>query len=170
MIKGKIHSTESFGSVDGPGIRFLIFKQGCHLRCQYCHNPDTWALDEGDEMTAEELLDKAERYRSYWRDKGGITVSGGEPLVQIDFIIDLFEKAKQRGISTCIDTAAQPFTREEPFWSKFRHLIFNFIKISVRQIQFDFTNCAIIFLCFGNSCCKWTANHNFTLFCTIQSN
>lgn len=122
-IKGRIHSTESFGSVDGPGIRFLIFTQGCHLRCQYCHNPDTWNLNEGTEMTADELLDKAERFRSYWRDKGGITVSGGEPLVQIDFLIDLFSKAKQRGINTCIDTAAQPFTREEPFFSKFATLM-----------------------------------------------
>ncbi len=122
MIKGRIHSTESFGSVDGPGVRFVIFVQGCMLRCKYCHNPDTWNTASGEFKSADELLDTAERYRSYWGIEGGITVSGGEPLLQIDFLLDLFHKAKQRGINTCIDTAGQPFTRSEPFFSKFREL------------------------------------------------
>ena len=122
MITGNIHSLETFGSVDGPGVRFLIFVQGCCLRCRYCHNADTWRKNAGTNMTADELLDKAGRYRSYWGSDGGITVSGGEPLLQIDFLLDLFTKAKQRGINTCIDTAGQPFTREEPFFSKFRAL------------------------------------------------
>ncbi len=122
MITGNIHSLETFGSVDGPGVRFLIFVQGCGLRCRYCHNADTWRKNAGTNMTADELLDKAGRYRSYWGSDGGITVSGGEPLLQIDFLLDLFTKAKQRGINTCIDTAGQPFTREEPFFSKFRAL------------------------------------------------
>ena len=122
MLQGGIHSTESFGSVDGPGVRFLIFLQGCKLRCRYCHNADTWKTDGGTLMTSDELLDKAERCRPYWGDKGGITVSGGEPLLQIDFLLDLFKKAKRRGINTCIDTAGQPFTREEPFFSKFGEL------------------------------------------------
>lgn len=123
MILGRIHSTESFGSVDGPGVRFVIFTQGCRLRCRYCHNPDTWKTDEGGKMQpADQLLDAAERYRSYWGSEGGITVSGGEPLLQIDFLLDLFQKAKQRGINTCIDTAGQPFSREEPFFHKFREL------------------------------------------------
>ena len=124
--KGYIHSTESFGSVDGPGIRFLIFLQGCHMRCRYCHNPDTWKMGGescGTSATVSELLDKAERYRSYWGPDGGITVSGGEALLQIDFLIDLFEEAHRRGINTCLDTAAQPFTREEPFFSKFERLM-----------------------------------------------
>ena len=124
--KGYIHSTESFGSVDGPGIRFLIFLQGCKMRCRYCHNPDTWKIGSescGTTATVEELLDKAERYRSYWGPDGGITVSGGEALLQIDFLIDLFEEAHRRGINTCLDTAAQPFTREEPFFSKFERLM-----------------------------------------------
>ena len=127
---GYIHSTESFGSVDGPGIRFLIFMQGCHMRCRYCHNPDTWKTAKpgefgisGTTATAEELLDKAERYRSYWGPDGGITVSGGEALLQIDFLIELFEEARRRGINTCLDTAAQPFTREEPFFPKFERLM-----------------------------------------------
>ena len=118
--KGYIHSTESFGSVDGPGIRFLIFLQGCHMRCRYYHNPDTWKIGSdgcGTTATVDELLEKAERYRSYWGPEGGITVSGGEALLQIDFLIDLFEEAHRRGINTCLDTAAQPFTREEPFFS-----------------------------------------------------
>lgn len=125
MIKGNIHSTESFGSVDGPGIRFLIFLQGCAMRCLYCHNADTWKADAGTPVTADELLDKAERYRSYWGDKGGITVSGGEPLLQTDFLIELFEKAKKRGINTCLDTSGQPFSRKEPFFSKFNALLRN---------------------------------------------
>ena len=94
--KGYIHSTESFGSVDGPGIRFLIFLQGCQMRCRYCHNPDTWRLGSdacGTTATVDELLNKAERYRSYWGPDGGITVSGGEALLQIDFLIELFEEA-----------------------------------------------------------------------------
>ena len=126
MTKGYIHSTESFGSVDGPGIRFLIFMQGCHMRCQYCHNPDTWKTGTqgcGTAATAAELLDRAERYRSYWGKQGGITVSGGEALLQTDFLIELFTMAHQRGINTCLDTAAQPFSRKEPFFKKFQQLM-----------------------------------------------
>lgn len=119
---GYIHSTESFGSVDGPGIRFLIFMQGCVMRCRYCHNPDTWA-GGGTPVTADELLDRAERYRSYWGDEGGITVSGGEALLQLDFLVELFAKAHARGIHTCLDTSAQPFCREEPFFGKFQQLM-----------------------------------------------
>lgn len=128
--KGYIHSTESFGSVDGPGIRFLIFLQGCHMRCRFCHNPDTWKVgkvgesdDAGTPTTVDELLNKAERYRSYWGNEGGITVSGGEALLQIDFLIELFEEAHKRDINTCLDTSAQPFNRKEPFFSKFERLM-----------------------------------------------
>ncbi len=120
---GKIHSIESFGSVDGPGVRFLIFLQGCPMRCRFCHNPDTWAFGKGEEMRVDELLDKAERYRSYWGAKGGITVSGGEPLMQIDFLIELFTEARRRGINTCIDTSAQPFNRSSVWFAKFEQLM-----------------------------------------------
>ena len=123
MTKGFVHSVESFGSVDGPGIRFLIFLQGCPMRCQFCHNPDSWKTGIGEERTADELLDKAERFRAYWGDNGGITVSGGEALLQIDFLLELFEKAKQRGIGTCLDTSAQLFTRKSPFFEKFERLM-----------------------------------------------
>ncbi len=118
-----LEKTESFGSVDGPGVRFLIFLQGCAMRCRYCHNADTWRVGVGTEMTADELLDRAERYRSYWGTEGGITVSGGEPLLQIEFLTELFREAKRRGIHTCVDTAGQPFSREEPLFSRFRELL-----------------------------------------------
>lgn len=131
-MKGLIHSTESFGSVDGPGIRYIIFTQGCDMRCRYCHNPDTWSRASADaqEMSVADLLDKAERFRSYWgatqangRTLGGITVSGGEPLLQIDFLTELFAEAHRRGISTCLDTAGQPYTSSSPFADKFDALM-----------------------------------------------
>ncbi len=93
------------------------------MRCQFCHNPDSWKMGVGEEWTADNLLDKAERFRSYWGEKGGITVSGGEALMQIDFLIELFEKAHQRGINTCLDTSAQPFTRKGFFFEKFQRLM-----------------------------------------------
>lgn len=120
---GHIHSTESFGAADGPGVRFIVFMQGCHMRCRYCHNPDTWKMDGGDEVTADEILKRALRFKPYLGKDGGITISGGEPLLQIDFVIELFKKAKELGINTCIDTAGNPFTKEEPFFSKFEELM-----------------------------------------------
>lgn len=122
-IKGRIHSTESFGAADGPGVRFIIFLRGCRMRCRYCHNPDTWDMNGGEEATADELLKKALRYKTYWRNEGGITVSGGEPLLQIEFLTDLFKKAKALGINTVIDTAGNPFTHEEPFFGQFNELM-----------------------------------------------
>ena len=123
-VKGFVHSIETFGSVDGPGVRFVIFLSGCAMRCQFCHNPDTWKHDENTvEYTADELLNKALAYRPYWKNKGGITVSGGEPLLQIDFLLDLFKKAKKQGVNTCIDTSANPFTTKEPFYSKWKELM-----------------------------------------------
>ena len=102
---------------------YLIFLQGCEMRCRYCHNPDTWGKTKGLLMSADELLDQAERYRGYWGKEGGITVSGGEPLLQINFVRELLHKAKQRNINTCIDTALQPFTREQPFFDTFEALM-----------------------------------------------
>lgn len=139
MTKGYIHSIESFGSVDGPGIRFLIFFQGCPMRCQFCHNPDSWAMSKQQEMTADELLDKAERFRSYWGDKGGITVSGGEALLQLDFLIELFTKAHERGINTCLDTSAQPFRRHGEWFDKFEALmqVTDTILLDIKHIRDD---------------------------------
>lgn len=137
MIKGRIHSIETFGSVDGPGTRFVIFVQGCSMRCRYCHNVDTWNPGAGNLKSADELLNQAERYRAYWGPEGGITVSGGEPLLQMDFLLELFKKAKQRGIHTCIDTSGQPFTREEPFFPKFQELMryTNLLLMDIKHID-----------------------------------
>ena len=122
-LKGYVHSLESFGSVDGPGVRYISFRTGCAMRCQFCHNPDTWDMKKGTLYTTDELLEKAMKYRSYWKNDGGITVSGGEPLLQIDFLTELFRKAKANGIHTTLDTSGNPFTREEPFFSKFNELM-----------------------------------------------
>ena len=122
-IKGRIHSVESFGSADGPGVRYIVFLKGCNMRCQYCHNPDTWAKDGGELMTPEEVLKKALRYKTYWKEKGGITVSGGEALLQIDFVTELFRLAKEKGVNTCLDTSGNPFSLEEPFKSKLDELM-----------------------------------------------
>ena len=113
-MTGKIHSFETFGAADGPGVRFIVFLHGCGFRCAYCHNPDTWARPAAFEMTPEEVLSKALRYRDYWGKDGGITLSGGEPMLQPEFAADLFEKAHGLGITTCLDTAAGPFSRGDP--------------------------------------------------------
>lgn len=111
QLKGYIHSIESFGTVDGPGVRFVIFFQGCPMRCQYCHNPDTWALGQGMEMTVEEILERYERNKGFYR-RGGITATGGEALLQLPFLIKLFEEAKKRGIHTCLDTSGILYRKE----------------------------------------------------------
>lgn len=113
MVKGRIHSYESFGAVDGPGVRFIVFLHGCNFRCRYCHNPDTWAGTAFTEATPTEVLARAMRYRAYWGTEGGITLSGGEPMLQAAFAAELFELAHAHGVSTCLDTAAGPFDRAD---------------------------------------------------------
>ncbi len=136
---GYVHSLESFGAADGPGVRYIIFMSGCAMRCQFCHNPDTWKIGAGTPYTADELLTKAMRYRSYWKSKGGITVSGGEPLLQIDFLIELFQRAKEEGIHTAIDTSGQPYTTAEPFASKWKELmkVTDLVLLDIKQIDDD---------------------------------
>ncbi|MBR4626666.1 MAG: pyruvate formate lyase-activating protein [Ruminococcus sp.] len=112
-MKGRIHSTESFGTVDGPGVRFVVFFQGCPLRCQYCHNPDTWAFDGGREVTADELIREYDSYKEFLK-SGGITATGGEPLAQPEFLAELFSLAKSKGVHTCLDTSAGVFDPEHP--------------------------------------------------------
>ncbi len=120
---GLVHSVESFGSVDGPGVRYIVFMQGCNMRCAYCHNPDTWRTGVGD-TKAVDIYTKAIRCKSYWKNGGGITVSGGEPLLQMDFLIDLFTLAKKDDVNTCIDTCGQPFDSSNvEFMSKFNELM-----------------------------------------------
>ena len=123
QILGNIHSVETFGSADGPGVRYIVFLKGCNMRCKYCHNPDTWAKTDGELRSPEDVLKQALRYKNYWGKKGGITVSGGEALLQIDFVTELFTLAKQQHVNTCLDTSGNPFTREEPFYSKFEELM-----------------------------------------------
>ena len=102
----RIHSMESFGTVDGPGIRFVLFLQGCHLKCKYCHNRDTWDINGGEEKTLEEIIEKIKNYKNYITiSGGGVTVTGGEPLLQVKFLIELFKTLKKENIHTCIDTA-----------------------------------------------------------------
>ena len=122
-ILGRVHSVESFGSADGPGVRYIIFLQGCNMRCQYCHNPDTWNFEGGKLLSAQEVLQKAIRYKAYWKNNGGITVSGGEALLQIDFVLELFKLAKAQNINTCLDTSGSPFTDKDPFYTKFKELM-----------------------------------------------
>ena len=101
----KVHSFESFGAVDGPGIRFVIFLQGCHLECKYCHNRDTWDINSGKYESLDEIFTKVIRYKNYICPNGGVTVTGGEPLLQVKFLIELFKKLKEENIHTCIDTS-----------------------------------------------------------------
>lgn len=112
-LKGRIHSYETFGAVDGPGVRFMVFLKGCPFRCAYCHNPDTWAVPGGEQATAEEVLGRALRYREYWGAQGGITVSGGEPMLQAEFVAELFRLCRKEGVNTCIDTCAGNFRRDD---------------------------------------------------------
>ena len=112
MAIGKIHSIESFGSVDGPGVRFVVFFKGCPMRCLYCHNPDTWSMAGAEEMTVEEILAQYESKKSFYKD-GGITATGGEPMVQIDFLTELFTEAHKRGIHTCLDTSGIMFNPDD---------------------------------------------------------
>ena len=101
----KVHSIESFGTVDGPGIRFVLFLQGCHLKCKYCHNRDTWDIKGGNYASLDDIFNKIMRYKNYIHPNGGVTVTGGEPLLQVNFLIELFTKLKKEGIHTCIDTS-----------------------------------------------------------------
>ena len=120
-ITGRVHTLETFGLVDGPGVRFVVFLSGCGMRCKFCHNPDTWN-SRGEEWTAQRLYQHVRRYKSYWKNNGGITVSGGEPLLQMEFVTALFTLAKREGIHTAVDTAGQPFCSDEKWLSAFQKL------------------------------------------------
>lgn len=116
-MKGRIHSLESCGTVDGPGLRYVVFMQGCPMRCLYCHNPDTWEINAGQKFTVAEILNEYEHKRSFYKN-GGITVTGGEPLLQIDFLTELFIEAKKLDIHTCIDSSGIVFNENNPGFLK----------------------------------------------------
>ncbi len=121
MAIGRIHSLETFGTVDGPGTRYVIFLQGCPLRCLYCHNPDTWGFKEGYTLTVDEIIEGYEHKKAFYAD-GGITCTGGEALMQIDFVTELFCAAKKKGIHTTLDTSGYGFKRDEKTLAKFDEL------------------------------------------------
>lgn len=123
-MNGFIHSIESCGTVDGPGIRYVVFTQGCLLRCQYCHNADTWEIGKGKEMTPEEIVDDVKSYLPFMKASGGgITVSGGEPLLQLDFLLALFKKCKKLGIHTTIDTSGGCYSTDPTFQEKLHEVL-----------------------------------------------
>lgn len=146
MLKGRIHSFESFGAVDGPGIRYIVFMQGCHLKCKYCQNRDTWDVSSTDsiECTTDEVLNKILKYKNYIKaSDGGVTISGGEPLIQSDFIIELFTKLHEHGISTCIDTSGM-----FPLTDKIKKVI-------------DVTDIFLLDIkCINDDICTWLTGHS----------
>ena len=111
---GKIHSVFSGGTVDGPGIRFVVFTQGCPLRCKFCHNPDTWKIGAGEERSVDDLIKEIVRYKNYFGSEGGLTISGGEPLVQLDFITELSKAAVNNGVNVAVDTSGYLFDETSP--------------------------------------------------------
>ena len=146
MLKGRIHSFESFGAVDGPGIRYIVFMQGCHLKCKYCQNRDTWDVSSPDsiECTTDEVLNKILKYKNYIKaSDGGVTISGGEPLLQSDFIIELLTKLHEHGISTCVDTAGM-----FPLTDKIKKVI-------------DVTDIFLLDIkCINDDICTWLTGHS----------
>ncbi|MBQ9841345.1 MAG: pyruvate formate lyase-activating protein [Erysipelotrichaceae bacterium] len=137
-MKGYIHSEESFGTVDGPGLRYVVFLQGCPMRCLFCHNPDTWKMHDGKQVEPQEIIDRFLKNQSFYRN-GGITVTGGEPLLQIDFLISLFTLAKQYDIHTCIDTSGITYQDSDNYRSKLDELltITDLVMLDIKHIHPD---------------------------------
>lgn len=137
MVKGYYQSLESFGLVDGPGVRSILFLTGCPFRCLFCHNPDTWILEKGMEITPEEAFKKLYRYHTYWQNNGGITLSGGEPLVQLDFLIEFAKICKKNNVNLTIDTSGANFTLEKEWLAKFDELLenINLIMLDIKCID-----------------------------------
>lgn len=136
-MQGRIHSLESFGTVDGPGVRYVVFVQGCPMRCKYCHNPDTWEINAGTMMESDYIIEQYEKNKGFYNG-GGITVTGGEPLLQIDFLIDLFEKAKKKGIHTCIDSSGIAFNpANKELMEKYDRLmaVTNLVMLDIKHID-----------------------------------
>ena len=137
MVKGYIHSIETCGTVDGPGLRYVIFLQGCPMRCQYCHNPDTWEPGKGDQMTVDEVLRSFYNNTAFYRN-GGVTVTGGEPMMQMDFLIELFTKLRKDGVHTCLDSSGIMFRPENPeFMEKMEKLaeVTNLVMLDIKHID-----------------------------------
>ena len=137
-MKGYIHSEESFGTVDGPGLRYVVFLQGCPMRCLFCHNPDTWKMQDGKQVEPQEIIDRFLKNQSFYKN-GGITVTGGEPLLQTDFLISLFTLAKQYDIHTCIDTSGITYQDTDEYRSKLDDLLklTDLVMLDIKHIHPD---------------------------------
>ena len=136
---GRVHSLETFGAVDGPGIRFVVFMQGCPMRCLYCHNPDTWSLEGGKKISVAELVRQIKKYKNYFGEKGGVTVTGGEPLFQIDFVTKLFKVLKKQKINTCLDTSGILFNKQTAVRKKYDTLMkyTDLVLLDLKQFDAD---------------------------------
>ncbi len=143
MNLGNIHAIETFGLVDGPGVRYVIFMQGCRMRCKYCHNPETWAMtDQAGEVglqTPNEAFSKAYRYHNYWKDNGGLTISGGEPLLQMDFVTEVFALTKDKGVHTTLDTSGQPYSEDPDWQERFLRLmdVTDLVMLDIKEMDDD---------------------------------
>lgn len=143
QIKGYINSIQSLGALDGPGIRFAVFLQGCNLRCGCCHNPDTWDIKGGTEYTPLEIVQKAERFREYFGKEGGITFSGGEPLLQADFVREVFSFCKEKGINTCLDTSGSILNDKVKKLLSVTDRVLLDIKYTDEQSYKDYVGCSL---------------------------
>lgn len=143
QTKGILSSIQTLGALDGPGVRFVGFLQGCNLRCGCCHNPETWEMGKGEEITPEKLIEKAERYREYFGDEGGITLSGGEPLLQAKFAAETFQLAKQKGINTCLDTSGSIINDDVLSLLDFTDIVLLDIKYTTDELYKEYAGCSI---------------------------
>ena len=141
VLKGRVHSIQSLGAVDGPGVRFVVFLQGCPLRCGCCHNPDTWDFTGGEEFTPEEIVKKALRYKEYFGANGGITISGGEPLLQAEFVEKVFTLCKEKGINTCLDTSGCVLNTDVEKLLSVTDRVLLDVKYTTKEQYKDFVGC-----------------------------
>jgi pyruvate formate lyase activating enzyme len=143
MIKGKIHSIQTMGTLDGPGVRFVAFMQGCNLRCKCCHNPDTWEMNTGEEYSAQELVSKVLRYIEYFGKEGGVTLSGGEPLLQPEFVFEYFRECHKHNINTCLDTSGSVINEKtEKLLDETDRVLLD-IKYTDDKLYFDNVGCTM---------------------------
>ena len=140
---GRIHSVQSLGTLDGPGVRFVIFTQGCNLRCGCCHNPDTWSTNDGTQISAEELVSRALRYVEYFGKDGGVTVSGGEPLMQTEFVTEIFSLCKKHGINTCLDTSGSIITERTDALLSLTDRVLLDIKYTSNEKYKEYVGCSL---------------------------
>ncbi len=140
-IIGKINSLQSMGTLDGPGVRFVVFMQGCPLRCAICHNPETWDFNGGKDYSPQEILEKVLRYREYFKKEGGITVSGGEPLCQVEFVSELFRLCKENEINTCLDTSGCIFNERVENLLKFTDRVLLDVKYTDEENYTKYVGC-----------------------------